>query len=181
MNKEHVLKLEKDLEKKLTRLCLMQNEPALHVAEHFAELRSRVDYEAEVAIASIHLNQDDNDETCQIGIVNQTRVEFIRFLEELEKRTAILQTKPQTTSSEVFSYLEQKIDAFRESSDDLDDLEDSYIKLAQEIIDETDRVEQRILGDQTIIYWPSTDKDRLGSLVYFGDLFLNRSETDHFL
>ena len=39
MSEEYVSKLQEDLRKRLNRLRWMHNEPALHVAEHFAELR----------------------------------------------------------------------------------------------------------------------------------------------
>ena len=176
MDEKYASKLQDDLRKRLNCLCWMQNEPALHVVEHFAELRNRVDYDAEKQIEMVRRKGDEN----AIAQVNGKRMEFIRILQELEKSICI-HPKIGLESSEITASLEKRVEAFKDSSSSLDDLEDSYVKLAREIINETDRVEKRILGDQTIIYCPHQNPSELGSLIYFDDVFLRKRDIDYFL
>ena len=150
MSEEYVSKLQEDLRKKLDRLSWMHNEPALFVAEHFAELRNQVDLDAEELLSEIQSVKRDTGKAPKVSDMNETRLEFIRILEELEKRTGH-QTKPESPASEVYASFEQRIDAFKDFKKSLDDLDESYIQLAREIITETDRLEQRLLGEQTII------------------------------
>ena len=172
---DYVLKLQKDLRKKLDCLCWMHNEPTLHVAQHFAELRRQVDLDAERLLSEIQTMKCDTEKTPKDSDVNEKRLEFIRILEELEKRTS-LQPKPQTTSSDVYASFEQRVEAFKDSSSSLDILEDLYVLLAREIIAEYEWLERRIFGEQTVIYLPSENQDRLGSILYFGDIFLRRED-----
>ena len=175
---EYVLKLRDDLKAKLDHLSWMHNEPALFVSDLFDDLRSYVDFDAEKLLGKIQQATNDSENIPNESDVTATRLEFIRILVELEKRINIC-PKPQTTSSEAYAYLEQRINAFKDLTCSLDDLEDSYVQLALELVDETERVEKRLIGEETIIYWPSKDKDRrLGSLVYFGDLFLTYRDFD---
>ena len=174
---DYVLKLHEDLRKRLDRLCWMHNEPALHMSEYFAELRRQVDFDAEQLISEIQSVKYDSWEVPKDSDVNETRLEFIRILNELEKRTGH-QPKPETVSSKAYLSLEQRVDAFKDSSSSLDDLEETYVQLAQEIIDETNQLEKRILGEQTIIYWLHEDEIELGSLVYLSDVFLNRQKIE---
>ena len=176
MSEEYVSKLQEDLRKRLNRLRWMHNEPALHVAEHFAELRNQVDYDAEKQIEM--LREEGKEE--EIVTINGKRIEFIRILDELEKRTC-RQSKPQKPASDIYASLEQRVEAFKDSSSSLDDLEDSYLQLVQEINDETDRAEKRLFGEQTIIYWPHWHESELGSLVYFDDVFLSKLDIDNLL
>ena len=171
----YVSKLQEDLRAKLDRLCWMHDEPAWHVGEHFVELRRQVDLDAERLLGEIQPATCEPEKARRDFDVNRTRLEFIRILEEIEKRCAP-QSKPQVDSSKAYASLEQRVEAFKDSSNSLEDLEESYIQLAREIIAETDRVEKSILGEQTIIYWPLQNKSELGSLVYFGDIFLSQRE-----
>ena len=176
MGEEYASKLQEDLRKKLDSLCWMHNEPVLHVAEHFAELRNLVDCDA---VEQIEMLQDKGTEEA-IATVNDKWEKFICIINELEKRTGH-HPKPQTPASNVYASLKQRVEAFEDSSSSLDVLEDSYLQLAQEIIDETERVEKSIFGEQTIIYWPPKVQHQLGSLVYFGDIFFSRRDIDSLL
>ena len=177
MSDDYVSKLQNDLMTKFNHLCLMHNEPALHVSEHFAELRNRVDLDAE---KQIEVAREKGDEEA-INQVNGKRMEFIRILQELEKRIGF-QPKPETESNEIFASLEKTVKAFTHSSSCLlDDLEDLYVQLVREIYNEIDRVEKRIFGDQTIIYKPHQDQSELGSFIYFNDVFIRRLDINLFL
>ena len=180
----YVSKLQADLRTKLDRLCWTHNEPALHVAEHFAELRSQVDYDAERVLNEIQPNRNEKVDSKEMAKVDRVRVEFIRILQELEKRIGerLSNTKPRAHSIEVYVSMQQRVNAFLDdSSRSLEDLDDLYIQLAREIIAEIDRIEKSYFGEQTIIFLPSKGKNRLGSLVYFGDIFLNPRQVESFM
>ena len=181
MSENYISKLQEDLRKKLDCLRWTHNEPALHVAEHFAELRRQIDLDAERLMSKIQTVKRETGKARKDSDVNGTRMEFIRIIEELEKKTTPL-TKPKSDSNEIYASFEQRIKAaFKDSSSSLDDLEDSYDQLTREINDEIERVERRILGEQTIIYRPHQNESELGSLIYFGDIFLNAQQIDQFM
>ena len=176
----YVQQLQEDLLKKLNHLNRMRYDPSLHVAEHFAELRRQVDLDAEKLLSEIESVKHYAGNAPKEFKVNETRLELIRILDELEKRTGLL-SKPQVASSEFYASLEKKINAFKDSTRSLDELEDSYVQLVHEIINETNELEKSIFGEQTIVYLPSKDPNRLDSLVYFGDIFLNPRQVESFM
>ena len=175
---DYVANLQKDLRKKLDHLCWIHYEPALHISEHFTALRNKVDFDAEVLLSNY---SDSNNK--KIIEMNERRMEFIRILFDLETR--LLDKNAigcfESSADTLHSY-GQRVDAFNNSSlCSLEDMEETYMQLSREIISKTDQLEKRVFCDQTIIYWPSSDTARLGSLVYFGDMFLNHTEIDYLL
>ena len=62
------------------------------------------------------------------------------------------------------------------SDDDLNCAEDSYVELALDILAETEKLEKRLLGGQTIKYVQTTTRDKFGYLFFFSDDYLSSFE-----
>ena len=84
---------------------------------------------------------------------------------------------------ETYISLEKRVEEFlkseREESDtDINKLEDAYIRLELDIMNQTNQLKKRIFGNQTIFYKSSRAKDKakLGCLVHLTDNYLSDEE-----
>ena len=171
--------LVKDLEEKWQYLFSIHDRPAFFVSEHFYEIRNGIDYDAERALQKLQEIQGKKNELNSTKI-NNLRDKLIRVLADIEKNLLNKLLDYTARSREAITCLKIKIDEFTStaanSSRDINELEDAYTLLALETIDETQKLEADLLGNQTIAYIPSSVEDQIGHLVYLIGHFLNRDE-----
>ena len=169
---EDKLKMDQDLERRLDHLYGMLMQPSFHLAKTFDEIRSYVDYDAE----RIQINEDDS---AVYSNIQDARLEFIRILNAIEERLrSRLSNKPPGTN-EAYESLEKRVNEFMETPcvpERLNDLEDEYVQLALELIEQTNAQEKEIFDNQTVLYRSSGDQSKLGNLVHVGDVCLTREE-----
>ena len=170
------VKMQQDLEKKLKHLSLIHDQPALHVANEFYELRNTIDVDAEELFARFRQEMPD-DAHNEVFKANKTRVEFIRILRELEQRCLTQLPETNTVSSaEAYGNFRAKIESLKDCPTDR--LKEVYLKLALKLIEKTYELEKRLLGEQTLVYVFSGDKTRLGQLIHIGEFRLRCHEID---
>ena len=135
-----------------------------------AKLRNKINYDTEQLLGNTlagHFEQ-------ALTKWNDKRDQFERILERFQD--LLLRRIPKASAGTGEASLRKRLEQFIESASELDKLEDVYLRLALDIIDETNRLEERLFNGQQIVYVESADSDWLGSLVVFGQDFLNRQE-----
>lgn len=165
-----------DLRRRLDSLFVMNMQPALHLSKKFDHIVNRIDYEAELMLMDspkrFGIKSPSNKE------INEARCEFIRILRLLEnKLNARLLANETKEPGEDFDVLEKRVKEFQDSEEgDINDLEDSYVKLVLDITQMANAVESNIFGCQTILY--VSCGSILGSLFHLTDVYLTNEQTD---
>ena len=173
---EQAITLKQDLEKKLDKLCFIQDQTTLHVTEEFYELRNKIDIDAEEVLQRLRASKHD-EQSDEVVVVNKTREEFIGILRELEKRCLDqLSEANKSNSAEQYAHFKEKIGSLKDLSEDR--IEQAHKELVLEIIEETDQLEKRLLGEETLFYVSSRHRNKLGCLVYIGEVRLKRHEVE---
>ena len=133
---EYVEKLKEDLSRKLDELCLIQDQPDWHVSEYFARIRREVDLDAELVLEWLKSAESVEDKDQRVVKLNETRVGFVRVLDELEARTLNKMPKIQEngSSDEAYKSLREIVELFSLWTD-IDEADDAYLTLAMEIIE----------------------------------------------
>ena len=196
---DEISELKEDLLKKFDRLCLIQAQPALFVTERFDEIRYEIDFDAERIIESSRENQesdqkssdsdssdDDNDDSIAQkedlqDFINGLREGYIHVLKTREESILEYLSNSYATEQRGFSALKQKVDDFISRSSagsKLDELEDEYIRLALDIVNETRLLERAAFHSQTIFYLKSTMPNTFGKLVHLADEYFNSEEIE---
>ena len=112
--------------------------------------------------------------------VTELRNTFICILKNMEDD--LLKQLPvdrNSTSEQVYAALRQRIDEFRESLENdgnIEELEHTYISLANEIFCQSSQLEAKHFRDQTIVYLNSERKP--GQLFYVEYGHLNKAEVE---
>ena len=172
---EEKSRLLNDLSAKLDRLALMVHRPALHLSEHFYAARNEVDYDAERLLQELGPKAAARKKAARIS---GHREQFIRLLKLLEE--ALLgELAKRPPFGDYLSELGLRIEAFTAAHfAGLKAMEETYVRLALEIIDATNKFERRLLASQTVAYVPASDEDEIGHLVYLAEDYLNPVELD---
>ena len=115
--------------------------------------------------------------------VNEARCEFLRTLKMLEKSLhAQLLANESKELDQAYVDLERRVVGFRNTvvsqEDDLNEAEDTYVQLALEIREMTNREESKLIDGQTIFYVSSGHKNQLGNLVHLTGVYLTQEEID---
>ena len=179
MSDEEIVKLSDDLRKKLNRLGSMIDRPLMHVIEYFSDLRFRIDLDAETLIKDFDEKEEDEEE---VKHVNETRDEFLRILKVLEESLLkkLSSTDLPDECREKFGALKKRTEHFEKTlirEGDIGEIEEAYVKLALDLINEKNEVERRLLGEQSIFYYSSKDHaTQLGLLIYFPDDYLSQED-----
>ena len=194
-----------DLGEKLERLRWLLEWPELFIAEHFASIINRIDWDAERLISNLCTrfdainhrasskkltNNSDQfftdefkliDPSKKIDETNAARKKFVELLHDTE--ASLYRMLSSTSSSSLdksFSELEKRYEQFSASADftNLVEMEEAYIQLALDIIKATNELEMCLLSNQTFIYLSRDDANitTIGNLIHFWWEFLNRDE-----
>ena len=175
MTEVGISELQTDLTDKFSDLRSLCCQPGLFISEHFFDLRNSIDYDAERALS----NQDEKS-----APVNPIRLEWIDFLLHIEQTLmSSLQTESRPDPNQVFPSIKQRIDQFHISTGqempDLKAKKVEYAKIVVDIIDETIKLEKKLLGNQAIFYHPSQSELNLGALFYMPAAYLGTREMNH--
>ena len=179
MDDERV-RLGQDLVEKLDALFAVYEQPIVRVDGYFSDLRNQIDFEAEGLLERFETGVGDVEQVESFHeTVNSDRERYIAILKEIEAK--IVKQLPAETrqASEAYASLIQRVEEFKTAAEaDISALEDNYVRLALEIMDETNELERRTLGNQTVIFSCSKYEMKLGPLIHLTHDFLNQDEID---
>ena len=190
MEKE-ISELEKDLRDKFTKLRTLRYQPALFIIEHFFEIQTCIDIDAETALSNLQQAGDNEQQDASKKFkseedepINRTRLEWIDLLNNIQRTImSRLNAEPRAEPDEAFDPIKQMIDQFHTPVPgqdlDLDAKKAEYARIVLEIFNETIKLEKELLGNSTIFYKPSTDQSRLGTLFYIPKGYLSSGELNY--
>ena len=179
-------RMDKDLKNKMDRLFLMKLQPALYLSQRIDEIVSTIDYSAEQRLD----NERSWEKTSYSTYFNQARCEMIRIVKAVEKNlhNQLLADEPTRRRADpTFMALQARVDEFQStpfsSEDNGNDLDDSYVQLALEIIEMSDTQERWIFGGQTIFYLISPyffgSGNQIGRLFHLTNDFLTTEQIEY--
>ena len=174
----------RDLKNKFESLCLMKMQPQLHLSERMNEITNRIDYDAELLIAELEANTEPTENAPTSLQINEARCELVRILKIVAENLHLRLLENASNELEsAFVSLQERVDEFESTpftpEDEINDLEDSYVKLVLDITEMANSVENRIFGGQSIFYLSSTEENKLGRLFHLTDIFLTADQKEY--